>query len=289
MLVTPYVNLSYINAATGELLLNFLSTFVCEKCDEAANNQIHTIKQGGTHGQFFTGMSLGERNIRLSGHVKHGINLEAAMQALHSVFNPTIAGILRYENKRMKIYKEIPCRISELPQVFWSRNQLRFDIVLVALDPFWKGQSLTEIIAQTVKEFSFPSAIPARELSFGTRHSTLESKFENKGNVESGFLAVLRARYGTVVNPEIRNEVTGEKIRLNYTMRANDVITILNDLQEKRVEINGVNGFRHLDAAGTTFFKIDVGTNRIGFRADTNVSNLFVNVRYTPNYTFAEG
>ncbi|MCL2420825.1 MAG: phage tail family protein [Defluviitaleaceae bacterium] len=289
MLVTPSVTLKYKNTANQEMALNFLSTFVCEKCEEVANNQVHSIKQGGTHGQFFTGMSLDERNIRLTGQVRRGLSSEAALQILHNVFNPTINGILYYENPTLGMQKEIPCRASELPSVYWSQKQLRFDIPLIALDPFWKGQSIIESIAETLKEFYFPTSIPQEGMSFGVRHSTLESQFENRGNVESGFMAVFRAQYGTVVNPEIRNEITGERIRLQYTMQKNDVITILNDLQEKRVDINGTNGFRYLDAANTTFFKIAVGTNRIGFFADANINNLLVHVRYTPNYTFAEG
>jgi len=72
-------------------------------------------------------------------------------------------------------------------------------------------------------------------------------------------------------------------------MRPDDVITIISTLQERRVLINGVNGFRHLDVDVSTFFMIDVGTNVIGYFADENVSNVFMSVRYIPNYTFAIG
>lgn len=289
MLVTPKVTLNYINSAGQEIGLNFDSSFVCEACEETSNNQIHSIKQGGTHGQFFTGMSLDWRNIRLTGHVRKGITLENAMSSLQNVFNPTISGTLIYENERMGLRREISCRVAELPQVRWGARRLKFDISLVALDPFWRGMSVIENIAETLKKFYFPVYIPQEGMSFGLRKKTLESQFDNMGNVESGFLVVFRALYGSVINPEIRNTDTGERIRMLYTMQKGDVITILNDLQERRVEINGVNGFRHLDAANTTFFKIAVGTNRIGFWADGNINNLSVHMRYTPNFTFVEG
>jgi len=196
---------------------------------------------------------------------------------------------VEHGNDRVGINKDISCRVVDLPQVFWHRKQLRFDISLAALDPFWKGQSVIQIIAETLKEFFFPAYIPKEGMSFGVRHRTLESEFDNQGNVESGFFATFRARGGTVINPFIENMATGDRIRMSYTMAANDVITILSDLQEKRVEINGVNGFRHLDAAATEFFRVEVGANRIGFGADVNINNLHVHIRYIPNYTFAEG
>ena len=83
--------------------------------------------------------------------------------------------------------------------------------------------------------------------------------------------------------------MTGEKIKLLYTMQKDDVISIVSDILEKRVVINGMNGFKFIDAEHTTFFLLTAGTNRIGYNADENVSNLYVHVRYVPNFTFAEG
>jgi len=287
MIVTPNITLTYINSADQEMSLTYFSPFVCDKCDETAANQVHSIKQPGTHGKFPTGMSLDEKFILLSGEVRKDLTLEVAEQTLQNVFNPTLTGTLYYKHAREQIDKEIPCRITERPKVYWRGSRLRFDINLVCLDPFWKG--ITEIIAQTIKEFHFPVMIPPEGMSFGTRRATLESEFENAGNVEGGFVATIRARGGTVVNPEIRNIITGERIRINYTMQRDDVITVVSTLQEKRILINGANAFRHLDAEVSTFFSIAVGTNIIGYFADENVSNIFMSVRYIPNYTFAAG
>jgi len=289
MLVSPNVTLRYINEAGHNLAFNFFSDFVIEKCEEQLPNQIFSIKQGGVHGKFFTGMSTDERHIRLIGTVRPGLTSTAALVSLQRVFNPTISGILHYENRLMpRLSKSIPCRLEELPQVYWNRG-LRFDIVLTSLEAFWRGQGVTEVIAETQKMMRFPIVIPGGGAAFGVRRSGLDSIFENAGNVESGFEVTFRAKGGTVTNPEIYNVNTGKRIRINYTMQANDTITVINQLQEKRVFVNGENGFRFLDSPNTNFFLIDVGENRIGFRADENVSNLSVMIRYIPNFTFAEG
>jgi len=289
MVVTPEITLIYTNSTGQEISLNYFSPFVCNKGEETISNQVHSIKQPGTHGKFPTGMSLDEKFIMLTGEVRRDLTLDVAQRTLHNVFNPTLAGTLHFKHAGKNIDKEIPCRLTELPKVYWRGSSLKFDINLVCLDPFWKGQAITEIIAETMKDFRFPVMIPQKGMSFGTRRATLESEFENAGNVEGGFVATIRARGGTVVNPEIRNIVTGERIRINYTMQRDDVITILSTLQEKRIMINGVNAFRHLDVEVSTFFSIAVGRNVIGYFADENVGNVLMSVRYIPNFTFAMG
>lgn len=288
MLMSAKTKLIYRNAIGEELSLAPLTNFWCEKCEEQMANQVHSAKQVDTHGKFFTGMSLDERYITLTGTVRRPMNTQTAISILQKVFNPTISGILYFESSVLRIKRDIFCKVTELPKVYWSRGALRFDINLVCLDPFWKGQDVTEYIALILKQFVFPVSIPMGGMSFGTRVQTLESKFENAGNVESGYRAIIRAVGGSVLNPEIRNEVTGELIRVLIDMKRYDELVILNSLQEKRIELNGDNVFRLLDTENSKFFKISVGTNRIGYFAEENVSNMSVHVSYTPYYTHAE-
>lgn len=288
MLMSPHIKLRYINSVDEELLLAPFSIFWCEKCTEDLTNQIHSQKQVATHGKFFTGMSLDERHITITGFVMHEMGMHLANDTLQSIFNPTLSGTLYFENSLLDIKRDILCRVEELPTVYWSNKQLKFDISLVCLDPFWKGQDITELIGQTIKKFKFQVAIPRGGMSFGIDPENFTSEFENAGNVESGFHAIIRAAKGTVVNPELRNELTGEKIKLNYTLQQYDILTITSTLQEKRVEINGINAFKHINAEVTTFFKIAVGTNIVGYFADENISNMSVKVIYPPYYTHAE-
>jgi hypothetical protein len=136
--------------------------------------------------------------------------------------------------------------------------------------------------------FYFPLKIVKGEFTFGLRKRQLESKFENGGNVESGFICTFRSYGGTVKNPSVINSITGEQIRILYNMQKGDKIEVINRLQEKQVLINGVNGFRYYDAKNSRFFKIAVGTNIIGYSADENINNLFVSVSYIPNFTSVE-
>lgn len=288
MLAIPSIELKYVNEVKQEVILSPLTNFFLKKVEETLKNQISSQKQVATHGKFFTGMSLDERNIVVTGEVKDSVNMNYAISKLHQVFNPTLQGVLYYYDKVRKVTLNIDCRVIEFPKTYWSKGTLFFDIRLMCLDPFWKGFGVTENIAITQKMFYFPLKIEKDKFTFGLRKRQLESKFENAGNVESGFICTFRSYGGTVTNPSIVNVVTGEKIRILYTMKKGDKIEVINRLQEKQIYINGANGFKYYDAKNSTFFKIAVGTNIIGYLADENINNLFVSVSYIPNFTSVE-
>lgn len=288
MLATPNVELKYINEVNQEILLSPLTNFFLKKVDETIKNQVTSQKQVATHGKFFTGMSLDERNIVINGEIKDGVNINYASSQLHKVFNPTLQGVLYYFDKVRNVKLSINCRLLNFPKTYWSNGALFFDIQLVCLDPFWQGVAVTENIAITQKMFYFPLKIPKNNFIFGLRKRQLETKFENIGNVESGFICTFRTPIGTAKNPSVINAITGEKIKVLYSMKKGDQITIINRLQEKQIYINGANGFKYYDAKNSTFFKIAVGTNIIGYLADENINNLFVSVSYIPNFTSVE-
>lgn len=288
MLATPNIELKYVNEVNQEILLSPFTNFFLKKVDETVRNQVTSQKQVATHGKFFTGMSLDERNIVINGEIKDGVDLNYGISKLHQAFNPTLRGVLHYFDKVRNTKLSINCRLVNIPKTYWSSGALFFDIQLICLDPFWQGEAVTENIAITQKMFYFPLKIPKDNFLFGLRKRQLETKFENVGNVESGFICTFRNPVGTVKNPSVINIITGEKIKVLYDMKKDDTITIINRLQEKQILINGKNGFKYYDAKNSTFFKIAVGTNIIGYLADENINNLFVSVSYIPNFTSVE-
>ena len=303
LFVTPYVTLTYENSAGRSIAFNFNSPFVITSGGggESHSNNVYGVPSPGRHGETGTGMRMDKRHIRLVGEVRNnwGLTREAAREILHNSFNPTLQGILTSDNRMTNVTRSITVSLEELPTVEWNPQKgcLVFEIMLVAMDPspFWRGRPLTVTIAQTLKRWHYPMSIPQRGSSlpdtmvFGIHHATLETRFMNMGNVRSGFTAEFRARHGSVTNPEIRDEETGNKIRILHTMARGDRIVIENYEQRKTVSLNGENALHLLDAPETRFFMIQVGQNRIGYRADENVSNLEVRVRYTPEYTFVGG
>jgi hypothetical protein len=308
MLVTPHITLTYKNSAGGEMGFNFYSDFVIEKCYQEQPNNIYATEQAEIDGEFFTGMRMSARTIRLHGYVRNGgVDLHTAKRALGLVFNPTLNGVLTYTHALLPLAtKSIPCRLVELSEPTWdnSRGKLTFDVILTALDPFWKGVAHTEIIAKNQRKWRFGTILPpvsTRQLPsgqmvrsggfmFDIRRQGLTSRFDNIGNVRSGFEATFRSIGGTVTNPEIYDVTTGRRILIRHVMQPGDIIHITNTAQLKQVLINSNNAFNtlHTRADNFGFFLIEVGQNHIGFRAAENVSNLQVSITYTPQFTLAE-
>jgi len=300
LLVSQWVALTYRNDAGQEIQLGWNTPFVITAGggQESHANNVYGVAVPGRHGESGTNMRMDRRHIRLVGEVRGSqIDSESARYMIHNAFNPTIDGTLTSRNSKTAVLRHITCKLEELPVVEWSaaKRCLVFEIMLVALDPFWKGRPLVVAIAQIVPRWSSPTYIPQRNsrlpstMVFGIQRATLETRFLNQGNVASGFTAEIRARHGTVTNPSIKDENTGHQIRMHLVMERDDVLVVENYLHVKRITLNGENALHLLDAAETQFFLIQVGLNRIGYRADENVSNMHVTVRYTPEYTFVGG
>ena len=304
MLVSPHVTLTYTNSVGEQVAMNFHNTIIPQRLLEDRPQLIHTIQQSNMDGSIEMSDQAGDCYFNLLGLIRHtGVPSEYYVRQLERVFNQTLSGVLHYRNANPRISiatKEIPCRVVGKPLVYWDWNDrcLKFDIRLVSHATWWQGLSHTEIIAKTTKLFSFRHSSPQRRVLrperpagfiFGSVAQVLQSTFHNVGNVRSGFTATLHARGGSVLNPEIINIATGERIRFLLAMAQNDVITIERTPQVRRVLFNGQDATQYLDAPNTHFFMLGVGENQIGFNAEENVTNLHVVIRYTPLFTFAEG
>ena len=276
--------LTYTNERGLSISMAPLTEYWLEKCQEDLKNNIFSEAQTGLDGKIFVTDNLDERYITLSGFFDSA-DWKSMQRTMERTFNPTLGGTLTYQNLFTGITRTIECRVMAVPSVYWSSGDARFDIQLVCNDPFWRGQERTEVIALLTKAFHFPVAIPAEGMYFGLRRRTLQTIFENVGDVSSGFRILFKATAtGTVINPLVRNELTGEFIQINYTMQPDDTIEVINFPQIKRIIINKtVNGFRYLHPS-TTFFEMPVGENVFGYGADENTTNLNVTIFYIPFY-----
>ena len=276
--------LTYTNERQMSLIMAPFSEYWLEKVQEDLKNNIFSEAQTGLDGKIFVTDNLDERRLVLTGFLNEN-NWQPMKRALERTFNPTLGGTLTYTNIAQGVTRTIECRVEAVPSIYWSRGEPRFDIQLVCSDPFWRGQERMEIIALLQKAFHFEVAIPASGMYFGLRRRTLQTEFENVGDVASGFRVVFKATAGgTVVNPLVKDMVTGDFIKVNYTLHPNETLEVINFPQQKRIILNGTeNAFRYLDV-GSVFFELPVGQNLIGYDSDENVSNLNVTIYYIPFY-----
>ena len=283
MLITKTTRVIYRNEVGGEIEFSPFSSYFLETFEEELKNSITTNKTNLIHGENFISNTLESRYISIAGIIDKNATTKALIRNLIRVVNPTLKGKLIYRNENET--KEIEVIPEEIPDPQANGGLIRYEISLVANNPFWKNTENVENIALWTPKLHFPLIIPKRKgFVFGVKKSAFEKLIENEGDVESGFRVVFKARSGTVKNPKLLNKLTGEFIRLNYSMEKGDSIEVISYPEKKKVTVNTIiNGFRFLDIE-SVFFTLDVGRNILQYDADVNKTNLDVILYYTPRF-----
>lgn len=283
MLITKSTRLIYRNEVGGEIEFSPFSAYFPEHIEEDTKNNITTNKTNLIHGENFISNTLESRYISIAGIIDKNATTKALIRNLIRVVNPTLKGKLIYQNENET--KEIEVIPEEIPDTQENDGLIRYDISLMACNPFWKNTESIENIALWTPKLHFPLVIPKNQgMVFGVKKSAFEKLIENEGDVESGFRVVFKARNGTVNNPQLLNKLTGEFIRINYAMEKGDSIEVICYPEKKKVTVNSIiNGFRFLDIE-STFFTLDVGRNILQYNADVNKTNLDVILYYTPRF-----
>lgn len=283
LLITRSTRVIYRNEVGGEIEFSPFSAYFLEHFEEETKNDIITNKTNSIHGENVISSSLESRYITLSGIIEKNSATINVSNYLIKTINPTIKGKLIWRNENET--KEIEVVPEEIPTVEQNGGLIRFSINLVANNPFWKNAEKIEYLALFKPMLTFPLIIDKDEgMIFSIKDSVLETEFNNQGDVESGVRVIFKARGGTVQNPKITNDLTGEFIKLNYAMEKGDSIEVISYPEKKKVTVNGIeNGFRYLDI-DSNFFNLLVGKNKLSYIADENTINLDVVVYYTPRY-----
>ncbi|WP_352399383.1 phage tail domain-containing protein [Anaerotignum sp.] len=283
MLITKSTKIIYRNEVGGEIEFSPFSAYFVENIEEETKNNITTNKTNLIHGENYISNTLESRYISLSGLIDKNSTTKALIRNLTKVVNPTLKGKLIYQNENE--VKEIEVIPEQIPDINANGGLIRYEVSLMACNPFWKNTEKTEYLALFMPMLTFPLVIEQEEgMVFSLKDSVLETEFNNQGDVESGVRVLFKARGGTVQNPKIMNDLTGEFIKLNYSMEKGDSIEVISYPEKKKVTVNStINGFRYLDIE-SNFFNLLVGKNKLSYIADENTINLDVIVYYTPRF-----
>lgn len=133
-------------------------------------------------------------------------------------------------------------------------------------------------LAGLISRFRLPFTIPATAFKLSEITNTVFTEIENTGDVTAGATWVFKAT-SEVINPSVENVTTGAKMQLNFTMAANDVITITTDRDNKRITLtrNGVEtNLTNYKMRPFTFLQLAPGTSTYKRDADSNVAGLFI-------------
>lgn len=208
---------------------------------------------------------------------------ELRRQELISFFNPRrpvklsvdYCGVKRWINASIRSFKDGRKNIYE---------PLSFLVVLLAPDPFFRGEDFHENMAGKFPLFTSNFAIPKISgAAFSMRIFKQETTFTNNGHNSCGLVLTFAANRGTVVNPKFMNLTTGEFIRIMVTMDLGDVLTVNTNRGQTRIELNGVNISNKKDRA-SRYFMINQGAVVLKYDADDGYTNLDVYLKWSQEF-----
>ncbi|WP_079516513.1 phage distal tail protein [Rossellomorea marisflavi] len=203
---------------------------------------------------------------------------------LSRVINPKIPGLLTVETGGMIfVINVVPEHVPSYPSggSNQGRRYQKGVIDFIAHDPYWREpQEVSHALKAYEGLFSFPFNFP---IEFGREGDS--TVLANDGTVDATIELNIQ---GPVVNPIITNETTGEFIKLNRALAADEVLHVNTSPSNKRVEI--YRGGAVIEKAWgfldpySSFFSLIPGDNLLSYKADSGADNAIAAIAWQNKY-----
>lgn len=203
-------------------------------------------------------------------------DLSSYRQELASVFNPKLGiGTLIYENGNTKRKIEVVASgVPVYPVANKGKWWQRVIINLVAPSASWADVNPISVkLEDYTGNFRFPFRAPGIRFAVRGDRRTLI----NIGDSPAPFVARF---VGSAINPVLKNETTGEFIKINCTITDEfelHISTVNGDKYVKLVDSTGkeTNVFNYIDLS-SAFFKLQQGVNVISFITEGGKPDVYI-------------
>lgn len=210
--------------------------------------------------------------IELKIYGKDAEETERNRRRFASVFNPKLmTGKLKYvRGNEVKVIDAAAESFPFFPDGRGNRSDTfqKAVLYLICPDPYWRSTTIVEEpMAAFVELFELPSdefweVGEDGDLYFEMGMEGEKRIFEINGDAE---VPVHITFNGPSTNPVVRNNTTGEFIKVDRTLEKGDVLVI--DTSDALVEINGMDAFPWIDI-NSSFWKLQIGENEVEYTAD---------------------
>lgn len=172
------------------------------------------------------------------------------------------------------------------PDIF-SENEMA-DVSIICPNPYWIATASFQTDFSTVDPmFSFPFAIEEEGIPFSVLEATPEKTIVNSGDAETGALIRIESK-GSVTNPMLYDESTGEVMKFAITLAKNEYLLIDTHRGSKSIEYvtedSSFNGLPYL-AAGSSWLKLAIGENKLYSDAEQGKDDMTVTVKHNVWYS----
>ena len=252
---------------------------------ETSDITLTATENAGIDGATVTNRRLGPRHIDIVGGIPSG-DREAYRENLVRFFNPANEGtaIIEYCGRQRKVgYLIENVDFGTLDSVYKIPE---FTVSLYCENPMLLStSSYGRNIAAFIPQFSLPfKCTVEKKQIMGYQKISQSILIANDGDKAVGAEFVVTATRGEVDSPTIRNETTGQYIKVMRKLFMGDTLQISTIPRQKEILINGSNAITDMDRMSDLSLCIIPGDNVVEYDAEDGMTNMDVRLYYTPEY-----
>ena len=273
--------------ATKEITFDNKSYVLNEKDLGTAAITLSTYKGNNQIGVKVSGRTLDTRDISIVGYILAEDKEEMLQKKrnLQKLVNPFEDFYLVIDKYRIQVSasQSIEYAIAHYENNKWL---CKFLIAGTCGNPcFTEINPVIVPVAYWQANFHFPLTMTeGNTVVMGVRQPAMIKMIDNVGETEIGMQIRFRANVNDITNPYIMNLLTQEKLQLNCTMSAGEVIEVNTNYGEKSVIQNGSTDYFYTMDLDSDFLQLHQGENYLRYGADTNEENLEIDIEYRPQY-----
>lgn len=252
---------------------------------ETSDITLTATENAGIDGATVTNRRLGPRHIDIVGGIPSG-DREVYRETLVRFFNPANEGtaIIEYCGRQRKVgYLIENVDFGTLDSVYKIPE---FTVSLYCENPMLLStSSYGRNIAAFIPQFSLPfKCTVEKKQIMGYQKISQSILIANDGDKAVGAEFVVTATRGEVDSPTIRNETTGQYIKVMRKLFMGDTLQISTIPRQKEILINGSNAITDMDRMSDLSLCIIPGDNVVEYDAEDGMTNMDVRLYYTPEY-----
>lgn len=243
-----------------------------------ASNTVYSMD-----GDRITNMQAQPRQIIIDLTIKQSVSVEAARAYVLQYVKPKLEAslLLTYDLSGAEQSKAISGRVSAITLPRFT-NQAIMQISLYCSQPYWEdAEFIVKYISDILDAHHFQITW-SEPLPMGVYDLTRTREIVNQGDAAVGMIVTITAQ-GDVKNPALYNNLTGEYIGINDTLKASDEVVINTIRGQKSITKNGVNVLSKL-IAGSTWLQLDVGSNIMLIDAESGASEMYFAITFKQVY-----
>ena len=274
-----------ISTAFGTLPLWNSEYFIVSNIDgmtaaevSVASNTVYSMD-----GDKITNMQTQPREIVIDLTIKPNVNVQAAREHIMQYIKPKQEAtlLLTYDLSGGEQSKAITGRVSHINMPRFTDNVVA-QITLYCPQPYWEDAAFIVKYISDILDMHHFQITWHEPLPMGVYDMTRTRQFVNQGDAAVGMIITITAQ-GDVVNPALYNNLTGEYIGIDDTLKQGDEVVINTIRGQKSITKNGINVLNKL-RAGSTWLQLDVGSNVFLIDADSGASEMYFTLIFKQAY-----